>query len=187
MHSLVRFHLSAIAGTPIKFTGDQDFMSVLTSNGQVWSVGNNSHGQLGNGATSYNQVYAVKFILPSGVTATDVFSCALNPSVDGKNDNTFVVGSDGKVYGAGSNYFGQLGDGTTTDRSTPVAMHVIDGASIKALQVEAGNGTTIVLTDNHKVYTVGNNGNGQLGDGTTTNSSTPVANQYTNILPVTQF
>ena len=66
-------------------------------------------------------------------------------------------------------------------------MQTIDGTNVKALQVESGYGTTIVVGDNHEVYTVGNNTNGQLGDGTTTNSSTPKANKYTNALPITQF
>jgi alpha-tubulin suppressor-like RCC1 family protein/Tfp pilus assembly protein PilV len=183
----VKVQLPDVAGDAVKISTDQWFTSVLTSNGQVWSMGVNSHGQLGNGTTKLYQPYPVKFTLPSGVTALDIFTTSYNPDTDTKYTNTFVVGSDGKIYGAGSNYFGQLGDGTTTQRSTPVAMNVIDGSSIKGLQVESGYGTTIVLTDNHKVYTVGNNGNGQLGDGTTTNSSTPKANQYTNALPVTLF
>jgi alpha-tubulin suppressor-like RCC1 family protein len=183
----VKVNLPDVAGDAAKIVSDQWFTSVLTSNGQVWSMGTNKQGQLGMGSASLYQMYPIKFILPSGVTALDVFSTSYNPTTDTKYTNTFVVGSDGKVYGAGSNYFGQLGDGSTTQRNTPVAMGVIDGTNIKALQVEAGYGTTVVLTDNHKVYTVGNNENGQLGDGTTTNSSTPKANQYTNALPVTIF
>jgi alpha-tubulin suppressor-like RCC1 family protein len=185
--SFVKVALPDVAGDAVKITTDQWFTSILTSSGQVWSMGVNNHGQLGSGTVSTYQPYPVKFILPSGVTALDVVSTSYNPTTDTKYTNTFVVASNGKVYGAGSNYFGQLGDGTTTDRSTPVAMGVINGSDTKALQVESGYGTTIVLTDNHKVYTVGNNENGQLGDGTTNNSSTPKANQYTNALPITLF
>ncbi|MNR30548.1 Regulator of chromosome condensation (RCC1) repeat protein [compost metagenome] len=66
-------------------------------------------------------------------------------------------------------------------------MQVFDGSAVRAQQVQSGFGTTVILTTNGKVYTVGNNSNGQLGDGTTTNSSTPKANRYTNVLPLTIF
>jgi alpha-tubulin suppressor-like RCC1 family protein len=184
--SLVDVPLPAGAGKPVKVTTDQGFTSVLTDTGQVWSFGLNNRGQLGNGAVSYFQPYPVRFVLPSGVTATDMWTAGYNVLV-GDGNNTFVIGSDGKVYGAGANPSGQLGDGTTTDRSTPVAMNVIDGAGIRAKSVQSGFGTTIVLTYGKKLYTVGNNSNGQLGDGTTTNSSTPKANKYTNVLPVAIF
>ncbi len=185
--SLINFNLPPSAGTPIKVATDQWFVSVLTDTGEVWSAGANSNGQLGDGSPSLFQPYPVKFILPAGVTATDVFVSSYLTTTSPDYNNVFVVGSDGKVYGAGSNTFGQLGDGTTTARSTPVAMQVFNGTTIKAKQVQSGYGTTVILTDSNKIYTVGNNGNGQLGDGTTTNSSTPKANRYTNVLPVTNF
>jgi alpha-tubulin suppressor-like RCC1 family protein len=184
---LLNFALPPSAGTPIKMATDQWFTSVLTNTGEVWSAGANNNGQLGDGSASLYQPYPVKFILPAGVTATDVFVSAYLTTTSPDYDNVFVVGSDGKVYGAGSNTFGQLGDGTTTNRSTPVAMQVINGTTIKAKQVQSGYGTTVILTESNKIYTVGNNGNGQLGDGTTTNSSVPKANRYTNVLPVTNF
>lgn len=182
---LIRFNLPAQGGTVSKVWTDQWFVTVLTSNGQVWGAGLNDYGQLGNGSTSLVQPYPVKFILPNGVTATDLYVTCSGPT--NKYCNTFVIGSNGKVYGAGSNYFGQLGDGTTTNRSTPVAMQVIDGAINHASQVMSGYGTTVILTTNHKVFTVGNNSDGQLGNGTTTNSSIPSVNKYTNVLPVTSF
>jgi len=184
---VVKVNLPDVAGAAVKVATDQGYGSILTSNGQVWSAGVNNAGQLGNGATAARQPYLVKFNLPSGVQALDVWSSSFSTTTETKYNNTFVIGSDGKVYGAGGNFFGQLGDGTTTNRSTPVAMNVIDGTNIKALQVESGLGTTVVVADNNKVYTVGNNSNGQLGDGTTNNSSTPKANQYTNTFPVTLF
>lgn len=181
------FALPASAGKPIKVATDAWFASILTDTGEVWSAGTNNRGQLGNGKVSLYQPYPVKFILPVGVTAKDVYSAAFDTVSDSRFNNTFVVGSDGKVYGAGANTFGQLGNGTTTDASTPVAMSVINGTTVSAKQVVTGYGTTVVLTTNKKIYTVGNNANGQLGDGTTTNSSTPKANRYTNILPVILF
>lgn len=178
--SLVKAQFPASAGAIVKIATDQGSLIALAANGTVWGLGLNNFGQLGDGTTT-NASSPTQFILPSGVTAVDIYNAAYltTPNIV----NTYVVGSDGKVYGAGSNSYGQLGDGTTTDRSTPVAMSVIDGSSIIAKQVFSGNGTTVILTTNNKIYTVGNNGNGQLGDGTTINSSTPKANQYTNVQP----
>lgn len=183
--SIGTVQIPSSAGTVTKIATDQWFMAALTSSGQVWSVGYNNKGQLGNGAVNTYQPYPVQFNLPSGVTATDIWTSGY-PATN-MVANIFVVGSNGKVYGAGDNRYGQLGDGTTTNRSTPVAMQVIDGDTIRAKQVQSGYGTTVVLTTDGRVYTVGNNSNGQLGDGTTTNSTTPKANRYTNVLPVTIF
>jgi alpha-tubulin suppressor-like RCC1 family protein len=191
-NTLIPFELPATAtGTIVKASTDQWFVAALTSTGEVWSAGLNDQGQLGNGPpfngwASVAQPTPVKFILPNGVTAKDVYVTSYG-GIGSPSSNTFVIGSDGKVYGAGSNSYGQLGNGNTTNQSTPVPMLVIDGVNIRAKQVQSGGGTTVVVTEDGKIYTVGNNSNGQLGDGTTTNSSTPYANKYTNILPVTQF
>lgn len=188
LSGFVNFQLPAGAGKAVKVDTDQWSVSVLTDSGQVWSAGRNDFGQLGNGTISLNQPTPVQFILPAGVTATDISSSAYFKSETGAAiSNLFVIGSDGKVYGTGSNSYGQLGDGTTTNRSTPVAMSVIDGSVIKAKDVESGFGTTVILTYGKKLYTVGNNSNGQLGDGTTTNSTMPKANRYTNVLPIAIF
>lgn len=185
--TLTNFALPSGAGNAVKVWTDQWFATVLTDTGQVWSAGLNNKGQLGNGSIALHQPYPVQFILPSGVTAVDIYNTSVLPTSAGGISDTFVIGSDGKVYGAGSNGTGQLGDGTTTDQSTPVAMLGIDGVSVKAQQVQSGYGTTVVLTTGKKIYTVGNNANGQLGDGTTTNNSTPHANRFTNVLPTTLF
>jgi len=70
----------------------------------------------------------------------------------------------------GYNMFGQLGDGTTTDSSTPVAVGRITGATA----VSAGTSHTCVVTGAGSVDCWGANAAGQLGDTTTDNSSTPV-------------
>ena len=172
-------------------TTDQWFVSVLTDQGEVWSAGLNDQGQLGfgTGYAGLNSAFrptGSKFILPAGVKAVSTATTSYG-GIGSPSSNTYVIGDNGRVYGAGSNGYGQLGDGTTTGRSTPTTMQVIDGSSVRAQQVQSGFGTTVILTTNGKVYTVGNNSNGQLGDGTTTNSSTPKANRYTNVLPLTVF
>jgi alpha-tubulin suppressor-like RCC1 family protein len=185
-NTLLPFSLPASAGKATKVATDQWFASVLTDTGEVWSAGLNDQGQLGNAKTAVAQAMPVKMILPAGVKAVDIYSTSYG-GLGSPSSNTFAVGDDGKVYGAGSNGYGQLGDGTTIGRSTPATMQVLDGSSVRAQQVQSGFGTTVILTTNGKVYTVGNNSNGQLGDGTTTNSSTPRANRYTNVLPLTVF
>ena len=72
----------------------------------------------------------------------------------------------------GRNEFGQLGDGTTTTRLTPV---MVSGFSSGAVAVVTGYYYSCALTTAGGVWCWGQNENGQLGDGTTTNRSTPVA------------
>ncbi len=57
----------------------------------------------------------------------------------------------------------------------------IFGADEPARLVQSGVGTTVIYTRSNRVYTVGNNSFGQLGNGNTTNQSNPAAYQYTNI------
>src|SRR5207248_2224560 len=70
----------------------------------------------------------------------------------------------------GLNTPGQLGDGTTTNASTPV---VVSGLST-AVAISAGGNHSCALLANGTAKCWGYNGSGQLGNGTTTDASTPV-------------
>jgi alpha-tubulin suppressor-like RCC1 family protein len=167
-------------------TTDQWTVLFLMTNGTVWGYGLSSSGQLGNGSLSYFNPRISQLILPAGRTAVRIYTTKSGVADDLQYANTYVVLDDGSVYGTGSNSFGQLGNGGTASAvATPVKMTL--PAGVVARSVQTGYGTTVVLTQEGRIYTVGNNTNGQLGDGTTTNSSVPIARQYVNSRPLVLY
>lgn len=134
----------------------------MGSDGGVYAWGDNAQGQLGIGSTaSRSSPTAVS--LPPGVTAS---------AVSAGNFHSAAVGSDGRVYTWGLNNQGQLGDGTTTSSTSPVAVSLAAGVVANAVAV--GVGHTVAIGSNGKAYAWGGNSDGQLGDGTTTPRTTPV-------------
>src|SRR6266536_6251721 len=86
---------------------------------------------------------------------------------------------DGTVMAWGYNAQGQLGDGTNTNRYTPVVVSNLTGAT----SVSAGTHSVVVKNDG-TVWSFGSNSNGQLGNGTGGNSN--VATQVVNLVLGTQ-
>jgi alpha-tubulin suppressor-like RCC1 family protein len=78
---------------------------------------------------------------------------------------------NGTAYSWGANFDGQLGDGTTTQRSAPVLVQLPAGTYTA---VAAGEFHGLALTSAGNVYAWGGNQSGQLGDGTTTDRTSPV-------------
>ena len=79
--------------------------------------------------------------------------------------HTCAVMDDGTLYCWGLNANYQLGDGTNTFRSTPIASNLPNG--ISASLVTTGEGHTCILTNASTIYCMGANSDGQLGDSTT--------------------
>ncbi len=140
----------------------------LSTGADCW--GDNSHGELGNSkttdATSAVKVKGLSAV--QAVTTSDLHACAL--------------AHQGEVLCWGSNSNGQLGDGTTTDRHTPVP---VTGLPAKATQVEAGGRHTCALLIDGTVWCWGKGGNGELGNGSTSDSSVPV--EVTGLPPAAQI
>ena len=89
-----------------------------------------------------------------------------------KKEHTVAVKSDGTVWDWGLNTYGELGNNTTTNSSTPVQVSGLTGA----VSVAAGDWQTVALKSDGTVWDWGRNAtDGQLGNGNnTTNSSVPV-------------
>ena len=133
----------------------------LTTAGGVKCWGRNGYGQVGDSTTTERHTAVDVAGLSSGVAAIAAgseYTCALTTA--------------GGVKCWGNNYYGNLGDNTTTTRTTPVA---VAGLSSGVAAIAAHSYHTCALTTAGGVKCWGNNGNGQLGDTTTTNRSTPVA------------
>ena len=146
--------------------GSESYHTVFIRNGKLYACGNNYYGQLGNGTTT-NSSTLVQMI--NNTTKTPV-------SVSWGEYHTVVLMSDKTIYCCGYNSFGQLGNGTFTDRSTLVQMTNNTGTTPSS--VSCGTYHTVVLMIDDTIYACGSGGFGQLGNGTTTTSSTLV--QMTN-------
>ena len=83
---------------------------------------------------------------------------------------TVAVRSDGTLWAWGENRRGQLGDGTTTNRSSPVQI----GTDSDWQSVAAASAHTVALKRDGTLWAWGHNSSGQLGDGTTVSKTSPV-------------
>jgi alpha-tubulin suppressor-like RCC1 family protein len=147
------------------------FSLAALENGTTMAWGANERGQLGDGSTTNTDLPVVVSEL-SGVTA-----------VSAGAEHSLALLSNGTVMAWGNNLEGQLGDGIDDDTSDlPVAVSELSGvAAIAAgglpggLQGELPFEHSLALLSNGTVMAWGSNVSGQLGDGSTQNSSVPAA------------
>ena len=140
---------------------------------KLYCWGANSNGQIGDGGTGDR----LSPVAVSEIRSMSVGTSAPTPQLLSVSGGfSCVVGSDNVPYCWGANNYRQLSDGTTTNRSNPVAVSqgaIPAGSAI--LQLATGLNHACALASNSKVYCWGENAYGALGDGTTTNRSSPVA------------
>jgi alpha-tubulin suppressor-like RCC1 family protein len=137
----------------------------LKTDGSVWCWGDNAYGQLGDGTRASRPTATAAVI---GITTAAHLAAWL--------EHTCAVLKDGSVWCWGRNNVGQLGDGTTTDRPTPVRA----GTIANAVEITAG-GEATPSSESHtcargsdgSVYCWGDNSFGELGDSSTTTRTTP--------------
>ena len=140
--------------------GSQHTAAVRTS-GSAWAWGNNRCGRLGNNTTTNSS---------SPVSVVGGFSDWCQISAGGSH--TAAVRTSGSAWSWGCNSYGQLGDNTATDRSSPVS--VVGGFS-DWCQISAGNSHTAAVRTGGSAWAWGSNYYGRLGNNTTTNRFSPVS------------
>ncbi|MCL2788082.1 MAG: Ig-like domain-containing protein [Micrococcales bacterium] len=139
----------------------------LDEGGDIWAWGRNNFGQLGDGTNVPHSLSPVRVRAASGVLP--VFTAIAAGGL-----SSYALDKQGEVWAWGYNSNGQLGDGTTTDSRTPVRLHAASGTLPEFTAIAAGGYTAYALDKAGGVWAWGNNSDGQLGDGTTTDSKTPV-------------
>jgi alpha-tubulin suppressor-like RCC1 family protein len=149
--------------------GDQH-TSALSSAGRVFIWGANSNGQLGNG-TRY------PYIEPNDITANFYLQKnerIINLVMGGAS--SYALSSFGRVFSWGKNDFGQLGNGESTiDSLLPVdisSKFKLDSNDI-IIGISMGSVHSSAISYRGRVFTWGQNGNGQLGNGDQRNFQDP--------------
>ena len=103
--------------------------------------------------------------MPSGVTFTRIST---------SSNSSLAIGSNGRIYGWGYNAYGQLGDGTNSNRKIPFVVPRPAGVT-SFTQASIGEADSVAIGDNGRIYAWGRNAFGAFGNGMTTSSFTPVA------------
>ena len=146
--------------------------AALPPNIIAYAWGRNSSGQLGDG-TTVNKSSPVTVI--GGITNWSQISTGIFTSggyaAPGGTYHSLGSTTDGIAYAWGNNSSGQLGDGTTVNRSSPVT---VIGGITNWSQTSAGSSFNLGITTDGIAYAWGRNVDGGLGDGTTINRSSPV-------------
>lgn len=139
---------------------DHHTCALITSGGvKCW--GANDSGQLGDGTTESRTTPADVSGLSAGVTA-----------IAAGGQHTCALTTSGGVKCWGANGRGQLGDGTTGSRTTPVD---VTGSATGIASISTGGAHTCAVTSGGGARCWGGNSNGELGDGSQQDRATVVA------------
>ena len=135
-----------------RHAGPQSATAPAAQAGTALAWGDNTYGELGNGSVGGISSTPVPVNLPAGVRVT---------AVAAGWDFSLALTSTGSVLAWGDNAYGQLGDHTTTNSSTPVPVDLPAGTRVTA--VAAGDTFGLALTSTGGVLAWGDNNFGQLG------------------------
>jgi len=138
-----------------------NFAVALRTDGSLWSWGYNANGELGQGTqTTYRAS-------PLNVTGNTTWA-----QISAGGAFLLAIKSDGTLWSWGNNIYGQLGDRSQVSKSSPVLVSGPTGASWAA--IAAGASHALGITTTGKIYGWGYNFNGQVGNNSTSNVSSPV-------------
>ena len=152
----------------------------LREDGSLWMWGENNNGECGVGNLT-NPITSPTSVLGSGQSYSFV------DFVIGGESGTVALDNLGRVWGWGQ--WGHVGDNTTNNRSIPTMTslpaitpktyqttpRIVQGEYSGFSDISAGDNHNLAIDENDFVWAWGDNAGGQLGDGTTTNKSSPIS------------
>jgi alpha-tubulin suppressor-like RCC1 family protein len=136
--------------------GDSGY--ALRRDGSVWAWGDDEFGELGNGVRRFDVASPVRVKGLHDVVAITAGTCS-----------AYALLGNGTVWAWGRGDLGQLGNGSTSDRSVPVRVKGLTGV----VQVVGGGFTAFALERDRSLWSWGANTLGQLGDGSVVNRDLP--------------
>jgi alpha-tubulin suppressor-like RCC1 family protein len=147
------------------------FITTLTS---VWTWGDTDSGQLGDGTlasrSTPGQVSGIDVPLVRGISAGNAFS--------------MVLGSDGSVWAWGADNEGQLGNAAS--KLLWVRPEETIGMASGITQIAAGWSHVLALRSDGTVLAWGDSGAGEIGDGTSSETTPSLPTEVTGLTGVTQ-
>ncbi|MCI8440169.1 MAG: hypothetical protein HFF73_11775 [Oscillospiraceae bacterium] len=152
----------------VTFNEDAHTVAAVRTDGSLWMWGKNVHSELGNNGEG-DKFYEFEEIDDIEVYQTTPIKVLDNvASVSLGANHSAAVKTDGSLWMWGSNFYGQLGSGSTTDSGVPIK--VLDGVAA----VDLGWSRTAALKTDGSLWTWGWNESGRLGNGSTVDAHLPV-------------
>ena len=157
--------------TYVKIKGNQKIVKVscgyshtgaITEDGNLYMWGQNLNGQLGDGTTITKD--KPTYVKIKGNPQIIKVSCG--------GYHTGAITEDGSLYMWGFNRNGQVGDGSTVNKSKPVLIKI--KGNPRFVKVSCGESHTGAVTEDGNLYMWGSNRSYELGDGTRINRNKPV-------------
>jgi len=136
------------------------YSAAIKTDGTLWLWGRNSYGQIGDNTTIHRSS-PVQTI--AGGNNWNFVACG--------NYQTAAIKTDGTLWVWGRNNAGQLGDNTTTNRSSPVQTIATGNNWTK---ISCSKDQTAAIKSDGTLWLWGSNGNGELGDNTVISKSSPI-------------
>ena len=143
----------------IEISGGSSFTLARRTNGTIWSWGYGQYGRLGNIAITNRS---------SPVSVVGGFTDWTHISAGGQG--AAAIRANGTAWCWGRNNWGQIGDSTVINKSSPVS---VVGGFTDWIQIDAGQAHTMAIRSNGTSWGWGYNGQGNIGDGTTIYRSSP--------------
>ncbi|MGP0029440.1 MAG: fibronectin type III domain-containing protein [Acidimicrobiales bacterium] len=155
----------SLPGTVVQVASSNSTEYALLANGSVYAWGLGGGGELGDGGTTDSLSTAVEVQFPAGVKIAELPTDAM------PYDTGLAIDTEGRVWGWGLNLSGELCLGNAREYLTPTLL------PFTGVTAAAGAGGHSLFDSDGTVYACGDNNYGDLGDGSTAPSNTPVVVQ----------